>query len=116
MASLEELLRIDGVVAAAEWAKDGSLIDHKVSMDISPGLMAGAAQFCVTVTTTFDRLSEAFSQMSGMSWTPQYGWAFSGGDWAIAVGDGGHKGVFVETAKADFNNLFAYLVGERAPA
>jgi roadblock/LC7 domain-containing protein len=48
MASLEELLKIDGVVAAGEFAKDGSLIGYKASMDMSPELAAGAAQFCAT--------------------------------------------------------------------
>jgi roadblock/LC7 domain-containing protein len=59
-----------------------------------------------------DTLSGAFSQMSGMDWTPQQGWAYSGGDWTVAVGKGGRQGVFIGTAKADFNNLFRVLVGE----
>jgi roadblock/LC7 domain-containing protein len=50
--------------------------------------------------------------MSGMNWTPQQGWAYSGGDWTVAVGEGGRKGVFIETAKADFNDLFRVLVSE----
>ena len=79
MASLEELLQIDGVAAAGEFGKDGSLIDYRSSMDMSPELAAGAAQFCGTVSLLFDTLSGAFSQMSGMNWTPQQGWAYSGG-------------------------------------
>lgn len=113
MSSLEELLKIDGVVAAGEFARDGSLIDFKSSMDMSPELGAGAAQFCATVSMLFDTLGGAFSQLSGMNWTPQQGWAYSGGDWTVAVGDGGRKGVFIETAKADFNELFGVLVGAR---
>jgi roadblock/LC7 domain-containing protein len=109
MASLEQLLQIEGVVAAGEWAKDGSLINYKSSMDMSPELAAEAAQFCATVSMLFDTLSGSFSQSSGMNWTPQQGWAYSGGEWTVAVGAG--KGVFVETAKADFNNLFGALVG-----
>ena len=112
MASLEELLQIDGVAAAGEFAKDGSLIDYKSNMDMSPELAAGAAQFCGTVSMLFDTLSGSFSQMSGMNWTPQQGWAYSGGDWTVAVGAGGQKGVFIETAKADFNDLFRVLVSE----
>jgi roadblock/LC7 domain-containing protein len=79
---------------------------------LAPGLAAGGAQFCATVSMLFDTLAGAFSQMSGMSWTPQQGWAYSGGDWTVAVGAGGRKGVFVETAKADFNKLFGALVGQ----
>jgi roadblock/LC7 domain-containing protein len=84
MTGLAELLEIEGVVAAGEWAKDGSLSDYKASMDMSPELAAGAAQFCATVSMMFDTLSGAFSQMSGMNWTPQQGWAYSGGDWTVA--------------------------------
>lgn len=46
-----------------------------------------------------------------MRWTPQHGWMYAGGDWTVAVG--GRRGVFVETAKADFNQLFAALGGTR---
>ena len=111
MATLEELLQIDGVAAAGEWAKDGALINYKASMDMSPELAAGAAQFCATVSMMFDTLSGAFSQSSEMNWTPQQGWAYSGGEWTVAVGGGGRTGVFVETARADFNKLFGALVG-----
>ncbi len=110
MASLDELLKIDGVVAAGEWAKDGSLKDYKAGMEMSPELAAQAAQFCATVSMMFETLSGVFSQVSGMNWSPQRGWAFSGGEWTVAVGGGGQKGVFVETASADFNRLFAALV------
>jgi roadblock/LC7 domain-containing protein len=46
-----------------------------------------------------------------MPWTPQQGWAYSGGQYTVAVGEDGTKGVFIETAKADFNELFGLLVG-----
>lgn len=113
MASLDELLKIDGVVAAGEFRKDGSLVDYRASMDMSPELAAQSAQFCATVTMVFDTLGGAFTQLSGMPWAPQQGWAYSGGEYTIAVGEGGTKGVFIETAKADFNQLFGALVGER---
>ena len=109
MATLDELLAMDGVTAAGEWAKDGTLIEYKAKADMSQDVAEVAAQFCATVSMVFDSLSGSFTQISGMSWTPQQGWAFSGGDWTVAVG--GEKGVFVETAKADFNKLFAALVG-----
>jgi len=113
MASLEELLKIDGVAAAGQFAKDGTLIDYRSNMDMSPELAAGAAQFCATVSMLFETLAGTFSKMSGMNWTPQQGWAYSGGEWTVAIGEGGTKGVFIETAKADFNELFRVLVGDR---
>jgi roadblock/LC7 domain-containing protein len=36
---------------------------------------------------------------------------YAGGDWTVAIG--GNRGVFVETAKADFNKLYSTLVGGR---
>jgi roadblock/LC7 domain-containing protein len=111
MATLNELLAIDGVVAAGEFAADGKLTEYKAKMDMSPELAAMSAQFCATVTMLFNTLGGAFTQMSRMNWVPQQGWAYSGGEWTVAVG--GNKGVFIETAKADFNRLFAALVGKR---
>lgn len=43
-----------------------------------------------------------------MQWVPQQGWAYSGGDWTVAIS--GNRGVFVETARTDFNQLFQVLV------
>ena len=113
MATLDELLKINGVVSAGEFERDGTLVDYKASMDMSPELARMAAQFCATISMLFNTLAPSFEQASGMSWTPPRGWAFSGGEYTAAIGAGGTKGVFIETAKADFNELFATLVGER---
>jgi len=111
MATLDELLKIEGVVAAGEFKRDGTLVDYRASMDMSRELASQAAQFCATVTMLFQTLGGAFEGISGMPWTPQQGWAYSGGQYTVAIGEGGTKGVFVETAKADFNELFRLLVG-----
>ena len=111
MASLDDLLKIDGVAAAGEFAADGKLVDYKANMDMSQEMAAMSAQFCATVTMLFNTLAGAFAQLSQMKWVPQQGWMYSGGDWTVAIG--GARGVFVETAKADFNELFRALVGDR---
>src|SRR2546429_7618141 len=103
-ATLDELLKIDGVVAAGEFALDGRLVDYKAKMDMSPELAQMSAQFCSSVTSLFNTLSGAFTQLSGMNWSPQHGWAFAGGDYSVCVG--GAESVFVEKAKADYNRLF----------
>lgn len=109
MATLDELLNIDGVAAAGEFSADGKLVDYKAKMEMSPETAAMTAQFCATVTMMFNTLAGAFSQLSQMKWVPQQGWAYSGGEWTVAIGGGGTRGVFVETAKADFNQLFESL-------
>lgn len=109
MASLDELLKIDGVVAAGEFTPDGKLVDYKANMDMSREMAEMSAQFCSTVTMLFNTLAGSFSQLSKMNWVPQQGWMYAGGDMTVAIG--GNKGVFIETAKADFNRLFKVLVG-----
>jgi roadblock/LC7 domain-containing protein len=112
MARIDELLKIDGVVAAGEFAPDGSLVDFKANMNMSRELAATTAQFCATVSMLFNTLAGAHSQLSGMKWLPQQGWAYSGGDMTVAVG--GRFGLFIKTEKADFNELFQVLVGQPA--
>lgn len=109
--ALDELLKIDGVVAAGEFTPDGNLVDFTSSMNMSRDLAAMSAQFTAAVTQLFNLLAGAFTQLSAMKWSPQQGWAYSGGDFTVAVG--GTRGVFVETAKADFNRLFEALIGAR---
>ena len=111
MATLDELLDIEGVVAAGEFNPDGSLVDYKAEMDMSQEMAEMTAQFTATVTMMFNTLASSYTQVSGMQWVPQQGWAYSGGDWTVAVG--GNRGVFIETEKADFNQLFEVLVGSR---
>ena len=111
MAALEDLLKINGVVAAGEFSADGKLVDFKAKMDMSRDMAAMTAQYCATVTMMFNTLAVAYTQLSKMNWIPQKGWAYTGGDWTVAVG--GNRGVFVETSKADFNKLFEALVGSR---
>ena len=108
--TLDELLKIPGVAAAGEFAPDGKLVNYLASMDMSRDMAAMTAQFVATVTMLFNTLAGAFTQLSKMKWVPQQGWAYSGGDWTVAVM--GNWGVFVETSKADFNLLFRELGGK----
>lgn len=115
MSTLTDLAKLDGVVLAFEFAPDGRLLDHKSTAETPPGMteMAAAAQFCASVTTTFNTLAGAFSKLSGMQWIPQQGWAYTGGEYTIAIGYNSYRGVFIETEKADFNRLFELLVGSK---
>lgn len=112
MASLDDLLNIDGVVAAGEFTLDGKLVDYKSKMSMSPEMAAMTAQFCASVTMMFNSLAGAHTQLSQMKLSPQHGWMYAGGDYTVAIG--GARGVFVETTKADFNKLYEVLVGRPA--
>jgi roadblock/LC7 domain-containing protein len=109
MASLDELAKIPGVVAAGEFNDDGKLVSYRGQ--IKSDVAHSAAQFCATVNMMFKTLGGAFQGMSGMEWTPSQGWAYAGGKYSVCVG--GNKGVFIETAKADYNQLFTALIGQR---
>jgi roadblock/LC7 domain-containing protein len=111
MATLDELLKLPGVMAAGEFSPDGKLIDFKSKMEMSRELATMTAQFCASVTMMFNTLAGAYTHMSKMQWVPQQGWAYSGGEWTVAIG--GTRGVFAKTAEVDFNKLFQVLVGPR---
>ena len=108
MTKLDDLLKLKGVVAAGEFTADGKLVNYKAKMDMSPEMAAMTAQFCASITMLFNTLAGSFSQLSKMNWVPQQGWMYAGGDYTVAIG--GNQGVFVETDKADFNQLFKALV------
>lgn len=110
--SLDDLLKINGVVAAGEFGLDGSLVDYKAEVEFSQDLAQTTARFTAAVTQVFNVLAESFTKLNPeFNFIPQQGWAYAGGEWSVAVG--GTRGVFVKTADADYNQLFAELVGER---
>ncbi len=78
MATLDDLIRIEGVVAAGEFTADGRLVDYKARMDMSREMAEMSAQFCATVTMMFNTLAGSFSRLSQMSWVPQQGWIVRG--------------------------------------
>ncbi len=113
MAKLRELLDLEGVVLAGEFDFDGSMLDYEAKMDMSEETAQMTAEFCAAVSIMFNSLASSFAERSGMNWVPQHGWAYSGGEWTACIGDGGKRGVFVETSKADFNMLFEALSDDR---
>jgi roadblock/LC7 domain-containing protein len=107
MTKLDDLLDIDGVMAAGVFTADGTLVEYKSVLNMSPEMAAMSAQFCATVSMMFSSLAGSFSHLTGMKCSPQQGWAYSGGEMSVAVR--GKIGVFIRTDKADFNQLFEQL-------
>jgi roadblock/LC7 domain-containing protein len=108
MANLNRLMSLGGAVAAGKFSADGGLISYKGDFPRETAryiatLCAGKALIGATEVA-------ALSRMTGMDWLPFQGWAVSGGDYSICVI--GHLGVFVETAKADFNEIYRVLSEE----
>jgi len=111
--TIDELLKLKGVVAAGEFTLDGKLVKYKTNKgyDLSEEQAGLSAQFTATVTQLFNTLAGAYGKIKNENWTPQKGWAYAGGDYSIAVG--GNRGVFVKTTEADYNQLFEALVGQK---
>jgi roadblock/LC7 domain-containing protein len=109
MATLTDLVKLDGVVLAFEFAPDGSLLNHLANTETSSEMAVTAAKICASVTINFDILAGVYSKLSNMPWVPQRGWVYSGGDYSIAIGRNGYRGVFIKTINADFNRLFQML-------
>ena len=109
--SIADLMQINGVAAAGEFSDDGRCLGYKANIPMNEAQAQTTAQFIATVRMMFKTLAGAHTQLSGMPWLPAHGWAYSGGDWTVCVS--GNLGVFVETSRADFNELFTALVGPR---
>lgn len=107
MVSLDELTNIEGVAVAGRFAMDGRCTDHRANVDMSQEKADKAGQYIATVTMMFNTLADAFSKESQMSWTPQKGWTYSGGDWTVVVW--GDVGVFCQTETTDMHKLFQVL-------
>ncbi len=109
MANLDRLMGLGGAVAAGEFSPGGDLVAYKG--DLPEDIAKLIARMCAANTLMGTSQAESFTHVSGMKWTPFHGWAVSAGDFSVCVM--GHNGVFVETSKADFNDIFKTL-GEEA--
>jgi roadblock/LC7 domain-containing protein len=108
MANLDKLMGLKGAVAAGEFTPGGDLLTYKGELTEDVAKMT--AKMCAANTLMGTTEAESFTRISGMKWSPFHGWAVSAGDYSVCVM--GHVGVFVETAKADFNDIFKVLAEE----
>lgn len=110
--SLDELLRLKGVIASGEFSPNGKLIDFRSNNNpLSDEVVNFTAQVAAAVSQLLGALASAHSKISGFNWLPEHGWTYSGGELTIVVG--GNRGVFVRTAEADFNQLSEALIQPR---
>jgi roadblock/LC7 domain-containing protein len=102
---LESLMNLPGAVAVGEFTPDGKLVRFKGQMSQEAAEMA--AMMCGAVSDQFAKQAKDFSAKTGMKWNPFKGFAVSAGDYTVCAA--GNTGIFVETAKADFNKIFQAL-------
>jgi roadblock/LC7 domain-containing protein len=108
MANLNRLMSLRGAVAAGEFSADGGVVSYKG--DFPRETARYIATLCAAKSLTGAIEAAALSRMTGMDWLPFHGWAVSAGDYSICVI--GHLGVFVETDRADFNEIYRVLSEE----
>jgi roadblock/LC7 domain-containing protein len=99
---LNTLLEIDGVTVAFEFIADGKCVDYR-GKGVTAEMAAMITRYCGLVTMSFSILAGAFTTLSEQNWIPEKLWTYTGGDYTVVVG--GYRGVFIETAKADLNEL-----------
>lgn len=105
--SLDDLLKFNGVMAAGIFSPEGKLVDYKSNTEMPKEMAEMTAKFCGTVNMMFDTLASAYTQLYKMNWVPQHNWMYSGGDWTVIIS--GTRGVFVETSKANIEQLLKSL-------
>lgn len=105
--ALDRLLGLEGVVAAAEFGSDGTLVGFKSTLDLVAPAQDLATRLSAKINETFDQLAETYASMTDMEWLPRRYWCYSGGDFTVAVG--GNWMVFAETAASDPTALFRAL-------
>jgi roadblock/LC7 domain-containing protein len=108
MANLDRVMGLNGAVAAGEFTPEGELVAYKG--DLTEDIARLIARMCAANTLMGTTQAESFTRISGMKWMPFHGWAVAAGDYSVCVM--GHIGVFVETTKADFNDIFKVLGDE----
>ena len=79
MATLQELLDLEGFVVAGEFDFEGRMLDYEANINMSEEMAQMSAQFCAAVSVMLNTVASSFAERSGMNWVPQHGWAYSGG-------------------------------------
>ena len=109
MIGLDRLMKIKGVVGAGQFSTDGK-VTRKVGE--LPGDMIESAEPCVSQTQASEDFLRSLDERLERDWQPLVGWAVLGGKYSVVAV--GNTRVFVETVRADFNQLLVDLYGSEA--
>jgi roadblock/LC7 domain-containing protein len=88
----DQLLSQDGILMAGRFGPGWTVADHKCKglFVECPAALEMARSFCSAITMVFNSLAFAADSITRTgfdpsTWLPQQGWAFTGGDYSIAV-------------------------------
>ena len=99
MGEFDELLAPDGMLMAGRFGPDWRLASHQTKglfLEV-PAAVAAMGTFCAAIQVMLQALTIAMGGLSPDSWSPVHSWAFSAGDYTIALH--GDRFVIAETAK-----------------
>ncbi|MBW1806679.1 MAG: DUF2173 family protein [Deltaproteobacteria bacterium] len=110
MIGLDRLMEKDGVVAAGQFAEDGSVV--RAVGQLNPEEMKRVAKICAEHSRGAQAMTDELDKETPLEWKGLNGWVLWGGKYALCVS--GDTGVFVESTRADFNQLLVDLFGPPA--
>jgi len=61
MATLQELLDLEGVVVVGEFDFEGRMLDYETKMDMSEEMAQMAAKFCAAVSVMLNTMASSFA-------------------------------------------------------
>jgi roadblock/LC7 domain-containing protein len=102
-------MEIEGVVAAGQFAQDGTVI--RMIGELPEDLMT-SAELCVRQDERSREFLKSLDGRSERDWQPLVGWTVWGGKYSVVVV--GNTRVFVETSRGDYNQLMIDLIGSEA--
>ena len=109
MIGLDRLMKIEGVVAAGQFSEDGEVIRRVGEL---PEDLMMSAKLCVQQNEGAREFLESLDKRSERDWQPLVGWVVWGSKYSVVVV--GNTRVFVETSRADYNQLMTDLIGSEA--
>ena len=110
MIGLDRILNIEGVLAAGQFAADGSMIRGVGNLDEAE--MKEVASLCKKVAGTLAATVDELDKATSLPWGSLNGWVVMGNNLALCVSD--NAGVIVDTRRADFNEILVALFGPPA--
>jgi len=110
MSKLDELMQLDGALAAFDFSSDGELTDSRIAdgAEIETDVLDMVCHVCVAngaIATMQARGWEKMTQMEGFY--PIQGFSIIGFEWTVIVTD--TVGVIIKNDKVDYDATYAVL-------
>ncbi|MGH2601659.1 MAG: ester cyclase, partial [Dehalococcoidia bacterium] len=109
--TLDDLLALPGVIAALEFAADGTLGEYRSKIDVPVTEFEQTAGLIATANTFLPALLTRYNELSSLEWDTPRWLVYSSDAWTAALA--GNRAVLAETAAVDFNQLYGALAGAR---